>query len=87
MLVEALQDGDGHGALVLSALVLGRQAVVAGVSLEDHPGSDQKVVKLSIVGATIAIKLFLKQPIVHFIIMLFISMIEYLYCKNYYYLQ
>ena len=61
MLVEAFQDRDGHGALVLSALVLGRQAVVAGVSFEDHPSSNQKVVKLSIVGATIAIQLFLKQ--------------------------
>ena len=61
MLVEAFQDGDGHGALVLSALVLGRQAVVAGVPFEDHPGSNQEVVKLSVVGATVAIQLFLKH--------------------------
>ena len=59
VLVEALEDGDGDRPLVLGALSR-RNPVVAVVPLDQHPDSAQKVLELTVVRATVPVKLFLK---------------------------
>ena len=60
MFVEALEDGDGDGPLVLSPLSR-RATVVAVVPLHHHPNANQEMLELTVVGATIPIKLLLKN--------------------------
>ena len=70
MFVEALEDGDGDGPLVLSPLSR-RATVVAVVPLHHHPNAHQEMLELTIVRATVPIKLLLKKHILLYIQALF----------------